>query len=84
MESDVLLTLKFNLKEKSTLTFFQIKCEEYDVPKSVVGLGYFLLEMCLIEYEFCKKRPTYLSLAIIYSAMKMKKKKVNKPKVFTS
>jgi hypothetical protein len=84
MESEVLMTLKFSLYEKSTLTFFQIKCEEYDVPKFVMGLGYFILEMCLVEFEFCKKKPTYLSLAILYAAMKLKKKKIQKLKFFTA
>ena len=76
------MTLNFNLYEKSTLTFFQIKCEEYDVHKSVVGLGYFLMEMSLVEFEFCKMKPTYMSLAILYTAMKLKKKKTQKLKVF--
>ncbi len=54
------------------------------MPKSVLGLGHFLLEMCLVEFEFCRKKPTYLSLAVIYTAMKLKKKKMPKMKVFAA
>ncbi len=42
------------------------------------------MEMSLVEFEFCKKKPTYLSLAMLYTAMKLKKKKVQKLKVFMS
>ena len=43
--------------------------------------------MCLVEFEFCRKKPIELSLAVIYTAMKVKKSKsfpVMTKKVFSS
>lgn len=84
MEGEILCALNFDLHEKPTLTFFDVKGEQYHIPTSVQSLGHFILELTLIQFEFCKKFPTYLSMAVLYTAMKLKKKRVSKIKLFAA
>jgi hypothetical protein len=48
MEGEILCALNFDLQEKPTLTFFDVKGEQYHIPTSVQSLGHFILELTLI------------------------------------
>ncbi|KAH7692018.1 cyclin B protein [Dioscorea alata] len=68
MEKLIVSTLQFNMSVPTPYPFMRrfLKAAEFD--KKLELLSFFIIELCLVEYQMLKFRPSLLAAAAIYTA----------------
>lgn len=77
MESEILLTLGFNIKHVSTHWHIEHIVELFGFSSEIKSISEYLLDLTLIEYKFCFIKPSVLASAIISFVAKHKKIHMN-------
>ncbi|KAL6543448.1 G2/mitotic-specific cyclin-1 [Orobanche hederae] len=68
MESLMLNTLQFNMSVPTPYVFMRRFLKAAQSDKKLELLSFFLIELCLVEYEMLKYPPSLLAAAAIYTA----------------
>nr|GMD51514.1 G2/mitotic-specific cyclin-2-like [Ipomoea batatas] len=68
MESLMLKTLQFNLSVPTAYVFMRRFLKAAESDKKLELLSFFLIELCLVEYEMLKCSPSLLAAAAVYTA----------------
>ncbi|KAK9285494.1 hypothetical protein L1049_024688 [Liquidambar formosana] len=68
MESLMLNTLQFNMSLPTPYVFMQRFLKAAQSDKKLELLSFFMIELCLVEYEMLKYPPSLLAAAAIYTA----------------
>ncbi|XP_031107809.1 G2/mitotic-specific cyclin-2-like [Ipomoea triloba] len=68
MESLMLNTLQFNMSIPTPYVFMKRFLKAAQSDKKLELMSFFLIELCLVEYEMLKFPPSFLAAAAIYSA----------------
>jgi hypothetical protein len=74
LETDMLAILKFDITVPSSLKFFQILAQNLDLGEKETSLGYYLLELFLLDYRSLKYKPSVTSASVAYLVSKIFKK----------
>ncbi|PIM99134.1 Cyclin B [Handroanthus impetiginosus] len=68
MESLMLNTLQFNMSVPTAYVFMRRFLKAAQSDRKLELLSFFLIELCLVEYEMLKYPPSFLAAAAIYTA----------------
>ncbi|CAH9143120.1 unnamed protein product [Cuscuta epithymum] len=68
MESLMLNTLQFNMSVPTPYVFMKRFLKAAQSDRKLEHLSFFLMELCLVEYEMLKFPPSFLAAAAIFSA----------------
>ncbi|KAI3451389.1 hypothetical protein Pfo_008054 [Paulownia fortunei] len=68
MERLMLNTLQFNMSVPTPYVFMRRFLKAAQSDRKLELLSFFLIELCLVEYEMLKHPPSFLAAAAIYSA----------------
>lgn len=74
LEYEVLRTLKFNVTSPSPFRFLERYAKLIDADTKTFNLAWYLVELPLIEYKMLKYKPSMISSAALFVAMKILKK----------
>ncbi|KAL8266022.1 hypothetical protein R6Q59_003366 [Mikania micrantha] len=68
MEKLMLITLEFNMSVPTHYVFLKryLKAAQYDLK--LEQMSFFLIELCLVEYEMIKYAPSFLAAVAVYTA----------------
>ena len=70
MESQILLTLTFQFRVMTSVDYLDEGLNLLKMGTQVDNLSKYMLELCLIDYEFCMLKPSVLSWGVILMASK--------------
>jgi hypothetical protein len=76
LEYEVLRTLQFNVTIPSSFRFLERYAKLIDADTKTFNLAWYLVELPLIEYKMLKYKPSMISSAALFVAMKILKKDV--------
>ena len=76
LEYEVLRTLEFNVTTPSPFRFLERYAKLIDVDPKTFNLAWYLIELPLIEYKMLKYKPSLISSAALFVALKIQKKEV--------
>ncbi|KAK8449394.1 hypothetical protein SEVIR_7G211100v4 [Setaria viridis] len=68
MEKLILNTLQFNMSVPTPYVFMRRFLKAADSDKQLELVSFFMLELCLVEYQMLKYRPSLLAAAAVYTA----------------
>ncbi|XP_062186262.1 cyclin-B2-1-like [Phragmites australis] len=68
MEKLILSTLKFNMSVPTPYVFMRRFLKAADSDKQLELVSFFMLELCLVEYQMLKYPPSLLAAAAVYTA----------------
>ncbi|TVU14886.1 hypothetical protein EJB05_38383 [Eragrostis curvula] len=68
MEKLILNTLHFNMLVPTPYVFMRRFLKAADSDKQLELVSFFMLELCLVEYQMLKYRPSLLAAAAVYTA----------------
>ncbi|KAL2522049.1 Cyclin-B2-4 [Forsythia ovata] len=68
MEKLMLNTLQFNMSVPTAYVFIRRFLKAAQSDRKLKQLSFFLIELCLVEYEMLKYQPSFLAAAAIYTA----------------
>ncbi|KAI3921987.1 hypothetical protein MKX01_005676 [Papaver californicum] len=68
MEKSMVNTLQFNMSVPTPYTFMRRFLKAAQSDKKLELLSFFIIELCLVEYEMLKYSPSLLAAAAIYTA----------------
>ncbi|XP_006653676.1 cyclin-B2-1 isoform X1 [Oryza brachyantha] len=68
MEKLILNTLQFNMSVPTPYVFMRRFLKAAQSDKQLELLSFFILELCLVEYQMLKYRPSLLAAAAVYTA----------------
>ncbi|KAK3141790.1 hypothetical protein QOZ80_4BG0338360 [Eleusine coracana subsp. coracana] len=68
METLILNTLKFNMSVPTPYVFMRRFLKAADSDKQLELVSFFMLELCLVEYQMLKYCPSLLAAAAVYTA----------------
>lgn len=68
MEKMMVNTLQFNMSVPTSYVFMRRFLKAAESDKKLELLSFFMIELCLVEYEMLKFRPSLLAAAAIYTA----------------
>ncbi|KAM0942123.1 putative cyclin domain-containing protein [Dioscorea sansibarensis] len=68
MEKLIVNTLQFNLSLPTPYVFMRRYLKAAESDKKLELLSFFIIELCLVEYEMLRFRPSLLAAAAIYTA----------------
>ncbi|CAO2043349.1 unnamed protein product [Urochloa humidicola] len=68
MEKLILNTLQFNMSVPTPYVFMRRFLKAADSDKQLEQVSFFMLELCLVEYQMLKYRPSLLAAAAVYTA----------------
>ncbi|MCL7021745.1 hypothetical protein MKW94_007256, partial [Papaver nudicaule] len=68
MEKSMVNTLQFNMSVPTPYTFIQRFLKAAQSDKKLELLSFFIIELCLVEYEMLKYSPSLLAAAAVYTA----------------
>ncbi|KAF8702475.1 hypothetical protein HU200_032853 [Digitaria exilis] len=68
MEKLILNTLQFNMSVPTPYVFMRRFLKAADSDKQLELVSFFMLELCLVEYQMLKYRPSVLAAAAVYTA----------------
>jgi cyclin B len=74
LEYEVLRTLEFNVTSPSAFRFLERFAKLVEADSQVFNLAWYLIELPLIEYKMLKYRPSMISSAAHFVAMKILKR----------
>jgi G2/mitotic-specific cyclin-B, other len=77
LEYEVLRTLEFNVTTPSSFRFLQRFTKMLQADSKSFNLAWYLIELPLIEYKMLKYKPSIISSAALYVAMKILKKELH-------
>ncbi|KAK4360488.1 hypothetical protein RND71_019440 [Anisodus tanguticus] len=69
MEKLMLNTLQFNMSVPTAYVFMRRFLKAAQADKKLEVLSFFLIELCLLEYEMLKHPPSFMAAAAIYTAL---------------
>lgn len=70
MESWILNTLEFNMSVPTPYVFMRRFLKAADSDRKLQLVSFFMLELCLVEYQMLKYRPSLLAAAAVYTAQR--------------
>ncbi|CAL5015431.1 unnamed protein product [Urochloa decumbens] len=68
MEKFILNTLQFNMSVPTSYVFMRRFLKAADSDKQLEQVSFFMLELCLVEYQMLKYQPSLLAAAAVYTA----------------
>ncbi|PWZ36560.1 hypothetical protein Zm00014a_019357 [Zea mays] len=68
MEKLILNTLQFNMSVPTPYVFMKRFLKAADADKQLELASFFMLELCLVEYQMLDYRPSHLAAAAVYTA----------------
>ncbi|KAH0698918.1 hypothetical protein KY284_013133 [Solanum tuberosum] len=68
MEKLMLSTLQYNMSFPTPYVFMRRFLKAAQADKKLEELSFFLMELCLVEYEMLKHPPSFMAAAAIYTA----------------
>nr|XP_016472047.1 PREDICTED: G2/mitotic-specific cyclin-1-like [Nicotiana tabacum] len=68
METLMLNTLQFNMSVPTAYVFMRRFLKAAQADKKLEVLSFFLIELCLVEYEMLKFPPSFMAAAVVYTA----------------
>ncbi|AQK45693.1 cyclin superfamily protein, putative [Zea mays] len=68
MEKLILNTLQFNMSVPTPYVFMKRFLKAADADKQLELVSFFMLELCLVEYQMLNYRPSHLAAAAVYTA----------------
>jgi len=68
MEKLILNTLQFNMSVPTPYVFMMRFLKAADSDKQLELVSFFMLELCLVEYQMLKYQPSLLAAAAVYTA----------------
>ncbi|TVU25661.1 hypothetical protein EJB05_28165, partial [Eragrostis curvula] len=68
IEKFILNTLNFNMSVPTPYVFMRRFLKAADSDKQLELVSFFMLELCLVEYQMLKYRPSLLAAAAVYTA----------------
>jgi cyclin B len=68
IEKWILNTLEFNMSVPTPDVFMRRFLKETDYDRKVHLVSFFMLELCLVEYQMLKYHPSLLAAAVVYTA----------------
>ncbi|KAL6882624.1 hypothetical protein ACP4OV_011314 [Aristida adscensionis] len=68
MERSILNTLQFNMFVPTPYVFMRRFLKAADADKQLEMASFFMLELCLVEYQMLNYRPSLLAAAAVYTA----------------
>ncbi|RLM74004.1 cyclin-B2-1 [Panicum miliaceum] len=68
MEKLILNTLQFNMSVPTPYVFMRRFLKAADSDKQLELVSFFMLELCLVEYQMLKYQPSLLAAAAVYTA----------------
>ncbi|XP_059286203.1 G2/mitotic-specific cyclin-2-like isoform X1 [Lycium ferocissimum] len=68
MERMMLNTLQFNMSVPTAYVFMRRYLKAAQCDRKLELLSFFLVELCLVEYEMLKFPPSFIAAAVIYTA----------------
>ena len=74
LEYEVLRTLEFNVTTPSAFRFLERYAKLIDADSKTFNLAWYLIELPLIEYKMLKYKPSLISSAALFVALKIQKK----------
>lgn len=74
MESDILLTLDFNVTVPSSFRYMEIFNRYLKLEENAIMFCRYLLELFLVEYKMIKYNPSLLAASTMYITLKITKK----------
>ncbi|CAO2833739.1 unnamed protein product [Amaranthus hypochondriacus] len=69
MEKWMINSLQFNLSNPTPYVFMKRFLKAAEADKKLELMSFFLIELCLIEYEMLRFSPSHLAAAAVFSAM---------------
>uniref|UniRef100_A0ACD5V5R7 Uncharacterized protein n=1 Tax=Avena sativa TaxID=4498 RepID=A0ACD5V5R7_AVESA len=70
MEKWILNTLEFNMSVPTPYVFMRRILKAADSDRKLQLVSFFMLELCLVEYQMLKYRPSLLAAAAVYTAQR--------------
>ncbi|KAK1684734.1 hypothetical protein QYE76_045582 [Lolium multiflorum] len=70
MEKWILNTLEFNMSVPTPYVFLRRFLKAADSDRKLHLVSFFMLELCLVEYQMLKYRPSLLAAAAVYTAQR--------------
>ena len=71
MESQILISLDFNVSITTSLKFLERYIRFFSNNKEIYKLGRYLIELTLINYHFVKYLPSKIACTALYLACKI-------------
>ncbi|KAM3343008.1 hypothetical protein P3S68_027974 [Capsicum galapagoense] len=68
MEKAMLNTLQYSVSVPTAYVFMTRFLKDAQADKKLEVLSFFLIELCLVEYEMLKYPPSFMAAAAIYTA----------------
>jgi len=68
MEKLILNTLQFNMSVPTPYVFMKRFLKAADADKQLELVSFFMLELCLVEYQMLNYQPSHLAAAAVYTA----------------
>lgn len=70
MEKSILDTLEFNMSVPTAYVFMRRFLKAANSDRKLQLVSFFMLELCLVEYQMLKYRPSLLAAAAVYTAQR--------------